>query len=102
MDKIKLNVEEAEILHFQAHRIITNFYKEMLVMIEDLAEEHDDALCKLQDNLPDQYKKYVDLADYFPEEKSIKLRKRILDRGNDAIRQIEDQLKNFEIKIKTK
>lgn len=96
----KFDFNESEVIRFQVHRIVTNFYKEMLVMIEDLAEEHDDALCKLQDNLPEQYKKYVDLADYFPEEKSLKLRKRILDRGNDAIRQIEDQLKNFDIKIK--
>lgn len=99
-NKVVLNLEDSEIIRYQVHRIVTNLYKEFLVMVEDLSEDHDTALCKLQDNLPEQYKKYVDLADYFPEERFKKLRGRILDKGNSSIREIEEQLKNFDIKIK--
>jgi hypothetical protein len=98
--KPELKVDEVDILKFQIHRNIINFYKEMLVMLEDLAEEHDTALSKLYDNLPSEYKKYVELADYFTESKFDNLRKKILSGGNNTIRNIEDQLKNFEIKIK--
>lgn len=102
MSQIKLEMEESEVLRFQVNRNITNFYKSMLVMLEDIAEDHDNALCKLQEHLPTEYKKYVDLADYLTEEKFSNLRGKILSGGNDTIRQIEEQMKNFEIKIKGK
>lgn len=99
-NKVILNVEDAEILRFQVSRIITNFYKDILTLSEDLAEDHDTALCKLQDNLPTEYKKYVDLADYFDEERFKRIRGKILTGGNNAIREIEEQMKNFDINIK--
>jgi hypothetical protein len=40
------------------------------------------------------------LADYFTEDKFKNLRGKILSGGNGVIREIEEQLKNFEIKIK--
>lgn len=98
--KVILDLEESDIIKFQANRIVTNFMKSMLVMIEDLAEDHDIALCKLQENLPNEYKKYVNLADYFTEDKFRNLRGKILTNGNNAIREIEENLKNFDIKIK--
>jgi hypothetical protein len=98
--KIELNVEESEILRFQINRCVINFYKEMLVMLEDLVEEHDVAFNKLESNLPPEYKNYVYLADYFTDEKFGNLRGKILSGGNKAIRELEDHLKNFEIKTK--
>ena len=95
-----LDINDEDILRFQLHRIIINFYKDLLTMIEDLSEDHDTALFKLQEHLPEEYKKYVDLADYFPEERFKKLRGRILDGGNGTIRDIEMQMKNFDITIK--
>ena len=100
MDKVILNVEDSDIVRFQTHRIVTNFMKDVLTILEDLSEDHDTALCKLQDCLPAQFKNYVDLADYFPEERFKKIRGRILDGGNEAIREIEAQLQNFDIKMK--
>lgn len=102
MDKktVNLSIEDGDILNFQIHRLVTNFYKDMLFMIEDLAENHDTALLKLQRHLPEEYAKYVDLADYLTEDEFSKLRSRVLSGGNGAIRNIEDQLKNFDIKIK--
>lgn len=100
MDKVILNLEDSDIIKFQVNRIITNFYKEVLTMMEDLSEDHDTAMYKLQEHLPEEYKKFVDLADYFPEERFAKLRGRILSGGNGAIREIEKNVDNFEIKTK--
>jgi hypothetical protein len=97
---VTLNFDEEQNLRFHINRCIINLYKDMLIILEDVAEEHDTALCKLQDSLPTEYKKYVDLADYLTEDKFRNLRGKILSRGNNTIREIEDQLKNFEFKLK--
>lgn len=92
--------EAENVLRFQINRILSSLFKKYLIILEDMGIEHDIALQKLYDNLPEEYKIYVKLADYFGEEKYNLLRSKILDDGNDAYRQIEEQLKNFEIKIK--
>lgn len=67
-----------EFVNFQIRRKITNLYKQFLFILEDLKSE----------------------GYNIPEEQYQKIRKRILDYGNDASREIEENLKNFEIKIK--
>ena len=89
-----------EILRFQINRNVINFYKNMLILLEDIDGEHSIALQKLYDNLPNEYKNYVNLADYLTEEKFGILRSKILSGGNEVIRALEDQLKNFDIKFK--
>jgi len=64
--------KEKEYLIFQARRKIINLYKNFFFLLEDL---------ELSD---DEYQK---------------LRKRILDYGNDAIREIEEDIKKFEIHL---
>jgi|TARA_Y100000310_G_scaffold129662_1_gene128814 hypothetical protein len=67
-----------EFLQFQIRRKVTNLYKNFLFILEDLKSE--------QYNMPDEvYQRH---------------RKRVLDHGNDAIREIEECLNNLEIKIK--
>jgi hypothetical protein len=67
-----------EFVNFQIRRKITNLYKQFLFILEDLRGEGY--------NIPeDQYQK---------------IRKRILDYGNDASREIEESLKSFDINIK--
>lgn len=69
-DKIK------EFLQFQIRRKITNLYKQFLFILEDLEEgKHD-------------------------KENYQRIRKRVLDYGNDATREIEEYLKNLDIKLK--
>lgn len=75
---------------FQIHRNIVSLYKRYLNMIEDLQEEHLNMLNKLNKKNEVDFLKNID---YFDENKYNYLRKRILDLGNETIREIE---KNFD------
>jgi hypothetical protein len=67
-----------DFVNFQVRRKVTNLYKQFLFILEDLKG--------------DGYN--------IPEEAYQKARKRVLDYGNDAVREIEENLKNFDIKLK--
>ena len=67
-----------DFLYFQQRRKITNLYKQFLFILEDLRDE----------------KEGISSESY---EKS---RKRILDYGNDTIRELEENLEKFEVFIK--
>ena len=69
---------EKDFLEFQINRKVKNLYKNFLFILEDLKDQ-----------------------DYnIDEETYQKLRKRVLDHGNDATREIEDYLDNFDIKLR--
>ena len=91
---------EADMLAFAIRRNVTLLFKQQLELLEDLADEHDNAMRKLSEKLPKPYADYVELADYLNEQKFEMLRKRILGKGNDCIRTIEESLKDFKITIK--
>ncbi len=78
-------------------RHVVNMYKEILCMFEQLAEEHDEALSKLYDALPSDYRPYVDLADHYTEEKADRIRRAVLQRGNDCRRAIVEELDKYDI-----
>jgi len=67
-----------DFLYFQQRRKITNLYKQFLFILEDLRDE----------------KEGISSESY---EKS---RKRILDYGNDTIRELEENLEKFEVFLK--
>tara|TARA_Y100000593_G_scaffold21481_3_gene43172 strand:+ start:1777 stop:2004 length:228 start_codon:yes stop_codon:yes gene_type:complete len=70
--------KEKDFLKFQVTRKVTNLYKNFLFILEDLQEE-----------------------DYNISDESYKRsRKRVLDYGNDSIREIEDYLDKFDIRLK--
>ena len=70
--------KEKEFLKFQVTRKVTNLYKNFLFILEDLQNE-----------------------DYNISEESYKRsRKRVLDYGNDSIREIEEYLEKFDIRLK--
>ena len=72
------DTREKEFLQFQINRKVKNLYKNFLFILEDLKDE-----------------------DYnIDEETYQKLRKRVLDHGNDTSREIEDYLNNFNIKLR--
>jgi len=101
MDNIKgSGGSDADIVNFQIRRNITLLFKGHLELMEDIADEHDNAMRKLMEKLPQEYRDYVELADYLNEQKFEMLRRRILGKGNDCIRNIEEELKKFEITVK--
>lgn len=93
-------VEVEDVLRFQHARLITNLYKFFLDLIENLEVEHDDAMEKLHKALPAQYKDYVNLANYWTDIRHDTIRKHILDKGNDTIRALDEQLTNYDLSIK--
>ncbi len=70
--------KEKEFLKFQLRRKVTSLYKDFLFILEDC-----DASSYNMDK--DSYQRY---------------RKRILDRGNDLIREIEEDLDKFDIRLR--
>ncbi len=101
MDKVAYTPAPAEaVLRFQQQRVVTLLFRAFLETIEDLGVAHDEALDKLVKALPVEYHCYVDLADYLTPEKGQQLRKRVLDRGNDSLRALDDLTKNFDIQFK--
>jgi hypothetical protein len=70
-DKVK------DFLQFQVRRKITNLYKNFLFILEDIKDK-----------------------EYNSEEDYQRHRKRVLDFGNDTIREIEETLESLDIKIK--
>ena len=75
-------------------------FKECLMIVEQLAEEHDEAMEKLYAALPPEYREYVNLADHFTEEKYDRIRRAILQRGNDCKRAVNDELKQYELSFR--
>jgi molybdopterin converting factor small subunit len=87
-----------ELLRFGYKRATTNLFKRFLDILERQRIEHLDAMEKLRNNLPEEYKKYVVLADYYTESKAQSLRKEVLDAGNDSLKTMDEALKSFDIK----
>jgi len=67
-----------DFVKFQVRRKVTNLYKNFLFILEDMGSEESELT-------EESYQHY---------------RKRILDHGNDTIREIDECLDNLEIKIK--
>jgi len=75
---------------FQIHKSLVDLYKRYLNLIEDIQEDHKTMVEKLNNKIDSNTLKNID---YFDNNKYNYLRKKILDIGNDTIREIE---KNFE------
>jgi hypothetical protein len=89
------NLNIKEILTFQVHRNVVNLYKRYLNLVEDLQEEHVSMLNKLNKKIDLETLKNVD---YFDENRYNYIRKKILDLGNETIREINKSLDFFENK----
>lgn len=85
------------ILQFEIRRDIVSLYKRYLNQLEDMKQEHASMFKKLEESLPSEYHSILKSADYLDDNKFNYLRKRVLDFGNEAIRGIDEQLKQFDI-----
>lgn len=81
-------------------RHIVTLFKECLMIVEQLEEEHDEAMEKLYAALPPAYQAYVALADHFTEEKADRIRRAILQRGNDAKRAVNAELDQLDLDLR--
>lgn len=64
---------------------IRYLFKNFLQILEEIKEEHDSVMSRLYENFPEM-SKVLNTCDYFNDRKLSRLRKRVLDIGNDAIR----------------
>jgi len=69
--------KERDYLSFQIRRKVTNLFKNFFIILEDLSKENPS----------------------ISQEKYNQLRKRVLDYGNDTIRELEEDLKQFKINL---
>ena len=101
MEPIKYTPAPAEdALRYQIDRLIKDLFKDFLSILTEVGVEHDAALAKLEKALPPEYHSHLDLADYLPPEKGQRLRKHVLDRGNDTLRSISEFFKFYTIQHK--
>ena len=76
---------------------ISSLFKLMLMMVEDMKKDHDFHYQKLYENIPDHYHGVINTADHFTPEKVNWIRKRILDVGNESIRNLAAELDNYTV-----
>ncbi len=86
-----------EIMRFCARRDITKLYKDFLLLLADLKAARQDSRDKLENAIPEQYQLLLDCADWMDENKQAYVRKRILDLGNQAIRDQIELIDKFQI-----
>ena len=76
---------------------ISSLFKLMLMMVEDMKKDHDFHYAKLYNEIPNEYHSVLRAADHFTDEKVSWIRKRILDFGNESIRNLDSKLDNYTV-----
>jgi hypothetical protein len=90
-------MDAKEFLAKKSTKSIASLFKQYLMLIEDLKFEHDQYKQKLIKNLPEDYHPIVNSAEYFDDKKMSWIRKRVLDIGNEAMRNSENDLQDFSV-----
>ena len=81
----------------ESSRIITKLFKHYLSALEDLRYQHEVALDRLKDTLTPQE---IEVLNYLDFHRYSMIRKRVLDNGNEAIRDLNNFLENFDVNLK--
>ena len=76
---------------------ISKLFKMMLMMVEDMKKDHDFHYEKLYENIPDEYHGVINTANHFTPQKINWIRKRILDVGNESIRNLGSTLDDYTV-----
>ena len=84
-------------LNQESHDEISRLFKMMLMLVEDMKKDHDFHYEKLYENIPDEYHKIINAANHFTPQKVNWIRKRILDIGNESIRNFGSALDNYTV-----
>lgn len=79
------------------NRQIVSFYKRNLDFLNEIKFEHTSMLEKLLHSIPEEELKKID---YFDDNRYNLYRKKILDMGNDLIREIESSMDKVDVSLK--
>ena len=85
-------------VEFTVHRTYGAIAKRLLMLIEDLHFDHNNAFDKLYENMPDKGE-VLDSADYFDDQKFAHCRKRILDIVGDSRREMMDEVAKYTLSL---
>ena len=83
----------------ESKRLITRIFKTQLMVLEDLKYHHENALENLTSDLTSEQ---IETLNYLDFTRYSLLRKRVLDNGNEGIRDLENFLDNFMFRLKNK
>lgn len=81
-------------------RFITSLFKHFLEMLSTIKAEHDEFYSALAEKMPEEYLTALYIGNPMTDDKFKRLRKQILDKGNDIIRDSDMELNNFSISFK--
>ena len=90
-------MDAKESLSKKSNKSISFLFKQYLSLIEDLKFEHDQYVRKIKDGIPSDYHNVIDNAETFDNEKMTRIRKKVLDIGNETIRSLDNELNDFSI-----
>lgn len=76
-----------------------SLFKSFLVLVEDLHAENQICFDKLKKHLP-EHSDIIDQANYLDDEKMQYLRKKILDIGNESMREANSNIEKFTVNFK--
>lgn len=79
----------------QHKKEVTALFKNYLKILEDMKADHDFHYKKLYELIPEQYHVIIDAANHFDTDKINWIRKRILDGGNESLRNFADEMENY-------
>lgn len=89
-----------KILNESSDKEIKSLFKTMLVLVEDMKKDHVFHYQKLYEEIPEEYHSVIRAADHFTPEKLAWIRKRILDHGNESVRNMQKEIENFKVTFK--
>tara|TARA_E500000318_G_scaffold62114_1_gene57544 strand:- start:954 stop:1244 length:291 start_codon:yes stop_codon:yes gene_type:complete len=91
-----------DFLNDRSDYYIRLLFKSFLNILEDLQNQHEVNFEKMYNNMPDEYQKYVEMADYFDNERYQYYRKKVLDIGNSVLRDYNSEVETLKVEFKFK
>ncbi len=76
---------------------VTRMFKSFLKLTEDMKADHDYHYTKLYENIPEQYHPVINAANHFDARKAEWIRKRVLDLGNEGLREFRTEMENYTV-----
>jgi len=89
-----------KVLNDSSDKEIKSLFKTMLLLLEDMRQDHIFHYQKLYDEIPEEYHSVIRAADHFTPDKLAWIRKRILDHGNESVRNMQKEIENFKVTFK--
>ncbi len=76
---------------------VTRMFKTVLKLVEDMKADHDYHYAKLYENIPAEFHPIINTANHFDQRKAEWIRKRILDIGNESLREFQSEMENYTV-----